>query len=440
WDICFSTLPSEGGTIAFVTQGRWLTLVDVPTRTQRGRPWNVATLLGVVDADLRGCASAGPREFLDPASGPVWKTLLYLTANLPSGEARFVVLDQEQLLLAGGTPLVADDVLAASGEAVDVMVMDAPLGERFQRAWYTVSAPGSIDTVQVATDAEPSSGWQVTERQSSPLPTDQGLEHLEPGRPPCRELAVVPESTLGLLKNVETETTCPPGGDQVAVAVTGPGPNSYTVLSVNGATQQLHVINPNDCTERTRTLGANPVSIATLGTLNWQSAFVANRDDDTVTRTDNDGVTQTIPLTTVPPGAECVKCPVSVGVTLRSGCGTNELMLEKVDADNDGQRDDIRLSFSKSPVCGPVLIACECLDDPLCACRCDCGANPDPDCFCPGLLDMSLDGIGDTLALQPNWPIGEVPWKELGDTAGGVFDHLNAANPDDSWAYGAFGE
>jgi hypothetical protein len=67
-DLCFSTLPGNPGTHAFVTQGRFVTVVDVATRTRLFSK-DIGPFASSPLAELNGCAAAAPFEAEEPASG-----------------------------------------------------------------------------------------------------------------------------------------------------------------------------------------------------------------------------------------------------------------------------------------------------------------------------------------------------------------------------------
>lgn len=459
--IAFSTMAGQAGRYAFVTQRHFVSVIDVLSRQPARPAWNLSTFPGLANVILRGVAAARPRLVRDASGGMRLVSHLHVAGTLPGGKPVFIVLDQQRLLLTFGSPLIATGSLAAvtDATALDVTTLETPAGERTLRAWYTIARTGgggsSIEAIAVGAPARDGASWAAAAAKSFPLPPlARAPRRVGLGAPRSGEAPVLPTGATGSLENLDTGGRCQLGGEIVAASVTGFGLGSYTVFALDAASESLRAIDPHDCAEPHGpfAVGAGPVAMTTLAELRWTAAFVANHDDDTITRLDADGTLTTIDLGGSGGGA-CSRCPIALGVVPSYACVTDGLLVSREDGDSDGSDDDARIDFSgvgcsEDPEPDTeYIVACRCLDDPDCACRCDCDADPDPDCFCPG---MSLSGAaapratggvgGDTPTgligtLDP--PTGPYPWKELGKTLDTLYLHLDGALADGSWAYKA---
>ncbi|RMF72462.1 MAG: hypothetical protein D6738_11155, partial [Acidobacteria bacterium] len=452
--IAFSTAPDHPATVAFVAQDGLISVLDVATGRPRRSPYDVRGHPGLAGVTLRGLATSRPRWFDDPTGGfSVLRNFLFAAATLPSGEAHLLVFDQLTMIEAPGVPaLVADVLVDPDATAFEVHALRTPGGDGFLRVWVTLGRPSStapqIAAVLVATDRFFGDPWTVRRRHDVPLAIGSTLPPtIGFGNPPGREAPILPTGADGRLLNLQTRGQCSGLGEPSAVAVTGPGPGSYTVFAIDRQSETLRVINPLDCSEYTSApvgLGRGPVALATLGGLRWRAVFVANRDDDTISRLDDDGTIHA-PIVLAPPGGPaCTKCPVALGVVPRAGCGVDGLEIVRDDADPDGTP-DLQLHFDKTgcpqPDATEVVVQCKCTDDvPDCPCACDCLA-PAPGCFCPGFVGGGFTassglGPGETLIGLAQDPIGgENPWKELGRTVNSPFVHEDAGVADQSWIY-----
>jgi len=448
WDICFSTPSSHPGTHAFVTQGRLLTVIEVTSRAIVG-VHDIASLLGVPDVSLRGCAAATPRELTVTGGPPVVTSYLHVAATLPTGDAHFVVLDQDLLITTGTfSPVVDSGLLAAQATAQDAAVMDTPGGRSFQRVWYSATRPGvaandELVLVLVTSEEPLSSAWAVEDTRTAPLPLGQPLpDMLRLGVPPGRELPVLPTAGLGTLENLGTGGSCDPGGDLRAVTLTGPSPNSYTALALDGSSGEVVVVDPKNCSSLRYSVGADPTDVAALGRLDWREAYVVSRGDDTITRLKNDGS-----LTTIGFGLP-IAGPTAVGITLKPWCSVKNIRVFPFDQDGDGQLNDYKLTWDgvDCPAGTQYEIGCFCTSTSAdCPCTpCDCTQQPPGDgCYCPGVIAMMppvMEPPDLPLQVQiadPEEPdvLIEAPWKMLGLTSVEEFVHEDQAGNQANWDY-----
>lgn len=453
WGIAMSTAISSRGAHAFVTQEGFLRVLEVASRREVGNPVDVAALLQEPGLVLRGCDAAAPRVFRTSSGAPEVRAFLYVAATTAAGQAKYVILDQDALLATAADPIVESGALLQSGTALDVIVQDVPAGDAFQRAWFGVTREGrandDILAIRLAKGNAVDQRWQIAERNTFPLDAGQvAPDVLGLGVPDGKELPVLPLSRTGRLENLYVDGRCDTGGDLVDVAVVGPGANSYTVLAVDRAAKELVVVDPGDCSTRRFAVGTDPTTVTTLGRVVWQSAFVTNRGDDTVTRLDVDGTLTTISMCRV--GETCGAKPSGAGVALVPVCAVVSLETDTVDADEppDGIEDDILLTWDSAPCIADqeFTVWCQCPDnEPDCPCYCDC-MPPPPGCYCPGVQDLVPPSPGfsfgstdlDIVLLPPPWPPipQSNPWKKLGLTADQQFIHEGQAITDPFLSYG----
>lgn len=419
--LTLSNSPAHRGDHAFVAQGRFLRVVNLASGTVV-RTHDIAAITGHPGLALAACESAPPRIHLDSVTGaPELKSYLHLAATTPTGDACFFVFDQEQLFLTAPGPAAGEGVLGL-GTALGVEVLEEPHGSMFQRAWYsiraTVGTQIEVQAVLVQSGRPVGSPWSVAKRKRFPVPL--------PPRPSLRigapagggELPVLPTGPAGTLQNLDAAaSSCSLGSDVTAVSVTGPGLASYTVLALRSDAGELVEVDARNCVTNTIPTGANPVDVATLGTIDWGQAFTANHDGDSVTRVKRDGTTTTIPIG--PGGGACVHCPIALAAP-GVGCVATDLRAEVRDADADGRRDDLSLQWSGAgcPSATTYTVWCMCADDsPACPCRCDCSLPvPPAGCACGGTTSFSASE--GAIQLEPPVSIQENPWKILGVTAG----------------------
>ncbi|MCP3981562.1 MAG: hypothetical protein GY716_19865 [bacterium] len=433
WCLAFSSVAGQAGQIAFVTQGRWIRVVSVSSGSVIATV-DLAAPLGLADVELRGCSAAAPRDFANVAGPPATKSLLHVAANAPGGTPMFVVLDQAALT-AGTTAIVGSGALAASGTALDVQVLGAPQGERFQRAWYSVLHPGpntQVAPVLVTTGVASGAPWTVAARPGVLIPSvPLAPEVLRPGAPRDREFPVFPGGGAGTLRNVYSDLGCSIGGEIVAASVAGTGPKSYTVFALDRAGSTLHVVDPNTCLSTPFTVGTTPVSVTTLGRVVWRQAFVANFGSSDISVLYQDGTLKTIPLLPIHLGT------IGIGVPAQQECTISDLKVQTVAADVDLVPNDLEVSWDAGGCPGPFEISCFCQDsEPDCPCGgCFCPTDEEG-CVCPGLgfagSSFAMGGPGIILFPQD---IGDDPWKMLGDAPSSPFLHHDQVGKQASWWY-----
>ncbi len=445
WGLTFSTAVGFNSTHAFVTQQGWLSVISVPGRT-RLHAFDVADLIGAESLDLRGCHASVPRRFIEPASGmSEVRNLVHCAGTDGSGNAVFVVLDQN-LLIAGppNDPLVDHGVLGPA-VGIDVVTLDTPRGvDTHARAWYASEQVGAVvSTLQydlvAAPDTLPVDFSVRRTRTTDPVAT-LFPENLRISAATGGQLPAAPQRTLGRLEHLGSGGGCDIGGELVAMSVTGIGVESYTVLAIDRAAEELLVVDatqPTGCVTHAFATGSNPVHVVTLGEVRWRTAYVANHDDDTLTVLDQDGSPPgTIALGPLPSGGSCDRCPITMGVPeeVSQDCEAVELQVDKVDTDMSGGIDRIVLTWQadcESPV--EMQIGCRCVDenDAACPCRCDCILQPEV-CACPGIQSMGLgpdpgqiENTGNIALQDTPDTIDETPWIILGFELGlgGMFQH-----------------
>jgi len=431
------------GTHALVTQGRFVTPVEVVGRTVLP-PYDLGAALGV-DVDISGCAAAPPKRFLDPALGQLVRSHVFLAATTSSGEALAVVLDQQALTAGtgGGDPLVGTVVLHAAASTRDVAVLSLPAGARHQRAYYTLATATELVTQEVflpeSIGAVPQLGAasRVPAATSPPGP-------VRPAAPLGGEFVVVPQGAAGPLSNPLIGGECDAGGEQVAVSVTGFGDNSYTVATLDRATNAFRIVDPSDCSLSDPIgVGSDPVALATLGAVRWERAYVVNRGSDDVTEILDDRSSRTIDLCPTG-GPDCNTCPVSAA-TSRPTCDIEDLRVTKLDMDGNGRIDTYRVSWLPIGCASGTSfeVACKCETvDPTCPCSCDCSQlNPPPSCQCPGFVlgarSAATRGANALPLLPPqnDLPVPENPWIILGVTPLQELDHAVDEDAGGQWDY-----
>jgi YVTN family beta-propeller protein len=425
--VAFSTVPGTGGTFAFVAQDELITVLDANANAVV-RVHDVQALLSLGDIAIRALASSPPRSF-QAGSFRVTRTYLHLLVERQA-DAYFVVLDQERLL-PGSTlsPLVGSGLLRAGSTPAGVTVLETASGSLRVRVLYTLSegpvSGSDLFAVLVGKPDVLTAPWTVQETTQIAVPA--GLfppEAFSIGAPAGGgQLPVLPEGGLGTLLNLDTGGTCGGVGNADAVSVTGPGADSYTVLSLDASGSKLVVVDPTSCATVSFATGRGPSDIATLGTIRWRAAYVANRESDSVTKLTPAGTLTQIPLRTG--GGACQLCPIAVGVPFQASCAVEGLVAAKVDEDGDTVKDDLELSWDACLGAGSYEVHCQCVDQSLdCPCACDC-LDPAPGCECGGLVLEPFSHAsfgGDLPFLQvPPWTPQKNPWKVLGVTAGTSF-------------------
>jgi len=420
--IAFSTVPGGAGTFAFVAQDELITVLDANANAVV-RVHDVQAVLPLGDIAIRALASSPPRSF-QSGSFRVTKTYLHLLVEA-RGDAYFVVLDQERLL-PGSTlsPLVGFGLLRDDATAAGVTVLETASGALHARVLYTLTegpvSGSDLFAVLVGKSVALSAPWTVQETAQVAVPA--GVfppDAFSVGAPAGGgELPVLPEGGIGTLLNLDTGGTCGGLGRADAVSVTGPGADSYTVLSLDASAGKLIVVDPTDCATSSFATGKRPVDVATLGAIRWRTAYVANHDSDTLTK-----LTATGSLTQIPlggGGSACQLCPIAVGVPFQASCAVDGLLAAKADEDGDTVKDDLELSWSACPGGGSYEVHCQCVDQSLdCPCVCDC-LDPAPGCECGGLVLASFASgplAGGFTLQEPPWTPQTNPWKVLGVTA-----------------------
>ena len=428
YDVAFDTVPGLDGNLAFVTQGPFVVLVDVPSRTPFEQI-DVAGLLGL-NARLRGIAAARPRAFLDGGGAEVPRSYLYVAAQVTVGagleEPWFVVLDQEIASIDPASPSVLVDARplesAQPGQVLEVMdvdVLSSPAGDRFQRAWFThrEEAPDTrIVATQVAAKRDLAAPLSPVEIREELFPPQSLPDSVTVGVPYDRELPALPLAIQERVINLDTERQCDiPGSNLRDAATAGLGPGSHTVLLANDGTPGTIIwLDPSDCVNfLTFPAQDEPVDIAFDDPIEWNRAFVANRGSDSVTVLRRDQTLIDIPL----PGGTtpCTLCPRSAVANLgvMNSCTVRDFT---VDDDPTGGQDS-QISWN--------VTGCQSDQSFLVACVCEDAASPDcpPGCGQASLTAGASSLAANNLALETGGPLCDGEWKPLHSTAPGETDY-----------------
>lgn len=415
---------------AFVTQGRFVRVVDVATRTVLASRIDVAQLLGLPDIDLTACAAAAPRSFQSGTS-LVTRSHLFVAGNLPGGAAYWAVLDQRSLIAGNGTALVDSGRLHSIAAVLDAAALDATQGDSQQRAWFTLieKSGGSEALLNIPLSlpvdaAQPASlgPAEVLALPTSGLP----LEGVGVGVSLEGQLPIQPGFVTGQLTHLETGASCVVPGNPTQLAVHGPGPNSYTVFALDPLNADVLAIDPNDCSSVAFDVGGGPVALVPRRGHFWDGLFVINNVGDSISFLGPAGGVVALPL---PQGTG----PIDGGIAQSPPCAVENLLLDKVG-------NDIELTWS-APGCGGAEFAawCNCIgDDADCPCACDCSApEPDPDCACPfaqGAKASRGFGGGFLINYDPGDHPTTNPWKKLESTPETTLDHEGVLT-EGSWFY-----
>lgn len=423
--IAFSTTPAQRGTKALIAQGKLVTVVDVATRAV-GPTTNIASLIGNPSLQLTGIATSLPRRF---GTSSTTQSFVFLVGSIAAtndapGSTVWIVLDQPRTIAGALTTSSRWFGPLANGfNGGSVQVLPTADGAQRQRAWYTLIDNASPPRVAAALLAQANSTnptfsverfEQRTMTGTAPAPT---AIHL--GAAPTADLTVMPWYSSGELENLQHGFSCSVGGRLSAVAITGPGVNSYTVFATDVLNNQLLVIDPANCsTAVRRPTGRKPISLTALGRNHWEAIFTTNYDSDSLTRLNRDG-TQPPPIQLAPPGTICTECPVQSALALQATCVVEQLEVAE-------SLNSLELSWTdQACASGGYDVFCRCLDkDPDCPCSCVCdGTSPPFGCECPGLdppnftRQSSTDDLGFALLPPPGGPDpSEDGWIKVGST------------------------
>lgn len=337
YGIAFSTLSSDPGGHVFVTQGRHIRVIEHATRVIEST-CDVGLWLGVDAVILKGADSARPELFDNDTGVPVERSYLHVAANVRQTatepfEPWFIVLDQFKLTdlsVPCGNAVVAAGPLAPAGaaflDAMEARVLGSPAGKKTQRAWYSyreLADPPALHSGLVVGGPELTSPWLVSEHVAFPGPPGFVVpESIHPGSPHSRELPLLTDSSAGDLVSLETGKRCPLGDVPRAVSVTGPGLASYDIwtikLAPGGGPGMLQLSHWETCSvEPPLTVGMDPVDIDTLGRVEWQEVYVANRGSDTISVVQASAPDVVITIELGGTEDPCERCPRSLAVEER---------------------------------------------------------------------------------------------------------------------------
>jgi hypothetical protein len=424
-DIAFSTAPNNNGNKAYVTQGPLLTVLNVPTRTIQ-RVIDVGDLIGNNRLVLNGIAASSSRSYRVGSTRRNF-SYLFLSGTVQvagiGDRALWIVLDQTRVLSGATTGLlVGTGTLADGFHGGDIAVLDDPVGAQHQRAWFNSiddsgPAPYRLRADLLATpDVNPPAFAVASSRLVTLSGTSSPPKRLQLGSTWAGASVLVPWYSLGVIRNLEHNTTCMFPSSISAVAMTGPGEGSMSIFALNPTGRQLLMIDPSTCGFTQRATGIEPVAIVPLRTYRWHSVFVINRSSNTVTRFFENG---TLPLTiTVGTGGD--EGPLDGGIGFVSPCAIEDLTVEK-------SGPDLQLSWSNQGCNVPTFaVFANCADDdPDCIYDCTC-PSLDPACFCP-----AFEGAGPAFApLLPGAKPGKRKWVQIGSPNGTSFTIDDANTPD----------
>lgn len=429
--ITFAKTIASNGERALVAQGPLITVLDATTHAVTSS-CNIGLVIGRPSLQLHGLAASHPRRFVAASgSGTMLRTHLFATGVIattgdPIGTAVWVALDQNRLVTGTCTSalIVGWGTLGPGFRGASIQPLDLPEGALHQRIWITsiddAGPPYHLRADLIATANLPAPNFLLarTELRTIPgtLPAPTSLQLSAPldGTP-----LIVPWGAVGEIRNLTHELGCTlPGVRPNAVSITGPGVDSYTVLVADEGSNRLLVLDPSDCSTTSFPVGRRPVAITPLRPYDWHSAFVINRDGDSVTRIDRNAALTTIALGGG--GSTCAECPVAAGVARLPSCSVSSLTVTR-----DESALDLAWDGQGCPEGYDVYATCL-DDDPDCPLSCDCSA-PVAGCICPGLTLGADLAVGaspqrspapDDLSLVgliPSKP-GQLPWIKQGST------------------------
>ncbi len=343
--ITFSTVDGLVGAFAFIGQGSTLQVVDSDAKTLiRSVDLEASLSVRMTIVDLE----SSPNRAFGGTVGPEVRAYLVVVGNaardmgsLP--EPFWAVLDQRALVESPpSVPLVAasgflhDSTVPNSdrGQAAGVSVMGSPFGASFLRAWVSTRVPGAAETMRATLLAKGPSidaPWRAGPSTDRVLPLGRSApEGFSVAVPQDGEAQVFPAGATGTLVDLGHGGSCElPPANLGPVAVRGPGAGGYEIVVIDLDAEELLRVNESTCAFQRRPLGSGPIDVTVDALFEHGSAWVANRDSDSVTVVRLDGTTAEIPLGP-PPAGSCLECPVSIEARLGAGRGcTTSLRLSK---------------------------------------------------------------------------------------------------------------
>lgn len=447
--IAFSTLSPGSGSKAFVSQGRFLRVIDVAGMSVQ-RTIDLDALASFpTGTRLVGIATSNPRVYRDTSNVPVTKAYLHAAATSAGGDATFVVFDQADLLPTGGPVEVVTGSLGTGTAGARVAVSATPFGRDFDRAWYTTrrQAVGGVSEIAAVSIVASNQlvgarfpAWSLAEEHVVDLAGAASSEFAGIAVGRYGELPVFPRGPDGSLENLAQPGSCDLGGaDLVDVAITGPGTDSYTIVAIDRAAEELVRIEAFDCSEERIEVGAGPIAVAMFGRVGVDFVAVVNRDDDSLTIVEPGQMPLVVDLGgAIDPG--CELCGVAVGFSNELACTIDDLQVDKTGTVAE-------LSWGGNCLGGTdYYVWCRCLDEDEfdCPCACDCD-NPAEGCACPQPLGFGADGPGvsqtdgaGSLQIPPGGELSKNIWKRINGTPTQMksITHDFAGFEAGSWGYG----
>jgi hypothetical protein len=445
--LSFSTAGGFAGSKAFVTEGQFVSVIDVATRA----------LTRTIDLELitgrktraAGCEAAPRQSFGLPGGIPTLSAYLYIAASVQVdgqnvAEPWYFVFDQTELIVGPRSGWRADGPLLSPtvpvsdrGEALHVSVMGNPLGLARQRAWFTTraqSAAGSVVRAVELAANDAGTSWSVKRATLQAMPPGQTApDTLRIGVPYDRNLPILP---LGPARRAldpsNPERYCDTTGQPAEFLVTGPAQHALHTYYSDTLGDTVWRLNEETCDEEPFVVGKAPTALTRFGTGPFGEVAVVNRDDDTVSLIDKDGVVTSIDLDPGPPGPSCVLCPRAIATTgpaSARGCVISPITLTPAGVNT-------QLSWT-SQGCGglELMVWCQCSPSSNTASACPCYCDPsDPFNGCEYSLPPSSP-LGPDAGGSGLWILPSVPWEPIGPGGGTGFTHLNTSSYSGSWSY-----
>jgi hypothetical protein len=411
------------GRFAFVTQGRFLRVVDAQN------PGSVATIgvglllpPGLTLQTMRGESAAAARDYVDGGGTATLRTHLFVAADVLEGaDLRPYFLIFDQAALAGVAPpntpkLVAyGPLLSFPAKGMQVEALGMPEGDGFERAWFTAqedSIPPRLYAVLIGTPRTlPADDWTVRRTHTTEVPQGTAIPFLlNVANPYGTPLPILYDPTtpadalVGHLIDLDRFTSCPSTTYGAVIAVTGLAPQNVTVASigspVEGSPGELRLTKWKDCSTTTWPVGLDPTDVVFLDEIGRDKVFVANHGGNSLTIVRADGSRADLIVAGGP-------SRLSLQSVTFSTCSPRANITEEiVDADGDGP-DDVKISWPTLG-CAPLTVfkvSCFCFP-PNC---------PDD---CNGLPPSPLNG---------HEQLAGGDWEDLGTTTGGTFTHKDGA-------------
>lgn len=451
--MAFSHLNGVAPARVFVSQGRYLRVIDPVTRTiRRTLNMNQGFPAGVTLLRIKGLAAGRPIR-LRSSGNPIIKRYLHAAAMVQTSageEAWALVLDQEALVCESPPcpdPYAARVPLGVPGEAMDVALQDVPYGDLRQRAWYTVleAGPPPRGRVLKLAKSEPlASSWQILESQQTTFSTlTTTPRSLQASAAFDQELPIwgatcsasAGHSTAavsGCIQNLRDPAgCCPLPGFGTATEIGGAGRQDFTAFGLGEAglldgLGTLYEVDSNTCSVKSHPTQAGPTDLLVLDPIRVGKVFVSNYDSDSLTIL-NTNTQQVRHLSLVPtqgpfvaaPGARAANAfgPLTLAAA-SAGCVVAGQTESIVNEGGSANVTDVKLTWALPQGCLSTqtwVVVCRCNSSSPGACPSGCpGPTVGVTTFLSGTLEPEED------------PDKAGEWGELGVTNLLSFTHFDA--------------